>query len=308
MAALIPTVVFGGLAGYLAWDGNRSSDTSATADKETNDREKAEKAAADRVAKGAPIKVTRGEAPSIAYQFAFRKRTYNFPEVADSTEWDQRFNDWLTTNGGRPIGLYSVRFTIKALKADTTTIQDFRLKNRHCSNEVAATVDDVKRNMHGTLVFPPAMGGPGEDVKRDVLGFDVSQYDALRAYRMKDGYPKLGVPSEGSDTQVPLERSFSANPVVMEQNDARTFDVYFASGLDCTFGLEVNVTVDATDTWVTIPIGAGWDKGNSTAIAGPDEPYDTLVRPKADGAGMEAGNAMREGGVPSVSITVNDVP
>ncbi|MBO1332487.1 hypothetical protein [Streptomyces sp. VRA16 Mangrove soil] len=146
-------------------------------------------------------------------------------------------------------------------------------------------------------------------MERDVLGFDVGQYDALHAYRMERGYPKIGAPGKGTDTEIALGRSFYKKPIVMEQNDARTFDVYFASNKDCTFGLDVNVTVDSTDTWVTVPVGFSWDKRDTyTAIAGPDEPYDTLVRPKADGSGMEAGNAMREGGVPGVAITVNDVP
>ncbi|MBO1332488.1 hypothetical protein [Streptomyces sp. VRA16 Mangrove soil] len=101
MAALIPTVVFGGLATYLAVNANKSSETSATADKETNEREKEAKEREEAIANGAPIKITAGESPILNYRFAFEKATYDFPDVANSTVWDHEFNAWLTKNGAR---------------------------------------------------------------------------------------------------------------------------------------------------------------------------------------------------------------
>ncbi|MEU6340666.1 hypothetical protein ABZ883_06915 [Streptomyces sp. NPDC046977] len=271
--------------------------------RDNHEDRKEEKAIED----GPAVKVTRGESPMLAYDFAFEKPTYSVSSIADESGWGDGFTSWLGRNRARPVGIYAVRITVKALRDDTTIIQDFRLSDRHCDNEVANTVEDIERNMHGTLVYPPALGGPGEDVKRDVLGFQVSQYDETRARVMAKGFPRLGSVSKGTETQMFLRHRFSARAVVLEQNDARTFDIYFGSALDCTFGLEMNITSGDEDDWVKIPINVTWWKGEGAAIAGPDEPYDTLVRPKVDGSGMELGNAMREGGVPGVSFMVDDV-
>ncbi|MGW5442740.1 hypothetical protein [Streptomyces asiaticus] len=307
IAALVPTLVFGGCSAYQGWRNNASSDRSADAGEAANRREDQKDKEKQQVADGPPVKVTPGEPPILPTAFAFANQTHDVSKIANVSDWDGTFNNWMREHGARPVGLYAVRFTVKALKDDTTILQDFRLKDRKCDHEVAATIDDVKRNRHGTLVYPPALGGSGAEVKRDVLGFQVSQYDETTARVMKRGYPKLGAVRAGTDTEVFLRQRFSTKTITMEQNDARTFDVYFASELDCSFGLEMNVTVGGEDTWVSIPVAAAWDKGERASIAGPEEPYDTLVRPKADGSGMELGNPMREGGVPKVSIMADDV-
>ncbi|MCX2926673.1 hypothetical protein [Streptomyces sp. NEAU-W12] len=224
------------------------------------------------------------------------------------TTWDEKFNSWLKDRGARPIGLYSVRFTVKALKDETTIIQDFRLRDRNCPDGVANAIDDIKRKMHGTLVHPPAVGGPGEDVKRDVLGFQVSQYGETRARIIEPGYPKLGVVAQRTEMEVLFRHRFSSKAVTLEQGDARTFDMYFVSELDCTFGLEMNVTAGNEDTWIPVNISPAWSEGEGAAIAGPESEYDTLARPKADGPGMElARNATGQGAVPRLNITVDDV-
>ena len=148
--------------------------------------------AGEAVAASPPIEVIPGEPPTLAHELALPERTFEIEDIAKSAKWDERFSKWMQTNNARPIGVYAVHFTVKALKSETT-IKDFRLKDRSCPNEVAVTIDNIKRNMHGTLIYPPTAGNPGAaDPKREVLGFNVSQYDESTARLMAGGYPRLG--------------------------------------------------------------------------------------------------------------------
>ncbi|MEV5177505.1 hypothetical protein AB0L10_42220 [Streptomyces flaveolus] len=303
MAALIPSVLFGGLAAYFAYDGNQTAKRGTSADVKGEQREEAKDREEKKANAGPSVKITRGEAPFVPNAFAAPTRTYDVTPIAATSNWDETFDNWLRSKKARPVGVYSARFTVKALRDESAIIQDLRVADRKCQNTV---YEDSGTNMHGTLIYPPALGGSGEVDSRIVLGVDVGQYDGQQARFMLKGSPKFGG-QHGGTTTFNLGRRFTTRTVTLEKNDARSFDIYFASQHDCSFRLEMNVTSGDRDEWINVPITPAWQQGQThVSLAGFAEPYDTLVRPIADGSGMELGNALREGGTSSVKLTIND--
>lgn len=143
---------------------------------------------------------------------------------------------------------------------------------------------------------------------RDVLGFDVAQYDETQARIVQKGYPKLGGIAPQREHEIFLRHRFATKTVALEQNDARTFDVYFAGGLECTFGLEMNVTSGDVDTWMEIDISPAWMDGKGAALAPGYKEYGNLVRPDP-GKGMiftPIGSSEKPF-APGVHITADDV-
>ncbi|MFF7589349.1 hypothetical protein ACFZCK_17865 [Kitasatospora purpeofusca] len=302
IAALVPTLIFGSFQVWQTSNGNEANRKSADAAASGEDREKRKEREEKEIAVGPPVSITMGHSDWLAVNYALPHPTY---ELGDLSKRLDSFGEWLTKNDARPIGFYGIRFTISALRDETAIIQDFKLKDRDCPNEVANTVDDIKPpGYKGTLVYPPPAGGSGEDVKRTVIGFEVSQYDTA-AETLWNGYPKPGSVSSATPIQVKFGKRFSERPIALEKKDARTFDVYFAARSDCTFSLEVNVTSGSGDVWVPINAGSRGQRGGS--IAAGAEPYDTLVKPTDNGAAMELGNALRQGGVPRLEITADNI-
>ncbi len=141
-------------------------------------------------------------------------------------------------------------------------------------------------------------------MSRTVIGFEVSQYDTV-ARSLWRGYPKAVTADSGkTGFEVKFGKRFTERPISLNQKDARTFDVYFASGLDCTFGLEVNVTSGSDDLWIPLKVGALGEERAS--IAGAHTTYDTFAKPKFSGDGMELANP-KEGYVPELHVTGDDI-
>lgn len=308
IAALVPTLVFGSIAVYQGWRAVDAAEQSADADqsgKRRDDKEDKEKKEVDA---GPIISVTRGESPVLPRALALKEERHYIGPIGDVVSWDDRFTAWLKAEKARPTSLYAVRFTVKALRDDTTIIQDFKLKNRQCPFEIAGVNEDLKRYYRGTLVYPPPEGGSGEDVSRDVLGFEVGQYDETSARIMEKGYPKLGSAELKTDHQLFLRHRFSTKTVTLEQNDARTFDIYFAANMECTFGLEMNVTSGSTDTWIELPIAPAWMDGKEAALAPGGTQYSNLVRPNpGKGMAFPPIGSPEIPFAPGVKITADDV-
>ncbi|MFE7532514.1 hypothetical protein ACFU7Y_43505, partial [Kitasatospora sp. NPDC057542] len=251
IAALVPTLIFGSIQAWQTTQGNDSNKRSADAASAGEQREKQKDAEEKETAAGRPVSITMGSPDYLAVNYAIPGRTYDLGDLAKRTD---SFGDWLTKNKARPISLYAIRFTIRALRDETAIIQNFKLRDRDCPNEVATSVEEVinrPRTFAGTLVYPPPIGGSGEDIKRTVIGFEVSQYDEA-ARSLWSGYPKPGKVSGGKPTEIMFGKRFTERPVVLNKKDARTFDVFFAAKLDCTFSLEVNVTSGNDDLWIPI--------------------------------------------------------
>ncbi|MFD8781242.1 hypothetical protein [Kitasatospora sp. NPDC059599] len=304
ISALVPTLIFGSIQAWQTTQGNDSNKRSADAASAGEERDKQKDKEEKDTAAGPPVSITMGSPDYIAVNYALPGPTH---ELGDLSKRTNSFGEWLEQYKARPISLYSIRFTIRALRDETTIIQNFKLKDRDCPHEVAASVEDALNHppaYAGTLVYPPPAGGSGEDIKRTVIGFEVSQYDT-RAASVWNGYPKPGNVASEKPTEIMFGKDFSDRPVVLNRKDARTFDVFFAAKLDCTFSLEVNVTSGSDDLW--IPINAGARGELEGSIAAGAKTYATLVRPKSDGSAMELGNPLREGGVPTLSITADNI-
>ncbi|MFJ5552026.1 hypothetical protein [Streptomyces sp. NPDC093225] len=309
LAALIPTVIFGSIAVYQGYRATVAAEQSADADQAGKKRDEEEDRKNKELDQGPPVTVTAGDSPMYPTAFALKEQRFHVGPIANVTEWDGKFNAWLKSEEARPVGLYAVRFTVKALRDDTTIIQDFKLKDRDCPFEIAGVNDEKDVNYKGTLVYPPPMGGSGADVTRDVLGFDVGQYDENQARIVERGYPKRGSRINSKNYELFLRQRFVTKTVVLERNDARTFDVYFASGLECTFGLQMNVTSGGTDSWVDIDISPSWGDGKGGAALAPGyRQYSNLVRP-VPGKGMAfppIGSPERPF-APGVDVTGSDI-
>ncbi|MEU6877653.1 hypothetical protein [Streptomyces sp. NPDC046712] len=307
IAALIPTVIFGGITVWQNGQNNESNAKSADMASSGEAREKRDEDKEKAIAAGPPVSITAGESEWLPVQYVFPQPTRNLGEMDGHAKWDAKYGEWLRKNQARPIGLYSVRLTIAALRDETTIIQDFKLKDRDCPNTVHNTVEDALNappNIHGTLVDPLPVGGSGEDVQRTVIGFEVSQYDTV-ARSVWKGYPEPITSDTGmTGYEIKFGKRVSERPVVLEQKDARTFDIYFASGADCTFGVEVNVTSGSDDVWIPLKVGAFGQLRAS--IGGGHSSYETFARPKPSGRGMELANP-KEGYVPVIEVTGDDV-
>ncbi|MEU2235538.1 hypothetical protein [Streptomyces vietnamensis] len=307
IAALIPTVIFGGITVWQNSQNNESNEKGADSAASGEAREKRNEDKEKSIAAGPPISITAGSPDWLPVQYVFPKRLQSLGEMKGHADWDDEYGEWLKKNQARPIGLYSVRLTMAALRDETTIIQDFKLKDRDCPNTVHNTVEDALNappNMHGTLVDPLPVGGSGEDVQRTVIGFEVSQYDTV-ARSVWKGYPEPITADDGMfGYEIKFGKRVSERPVVLEQKDARTFDIFFASGADCTFGLEVNVTSGNEDLWIPLKIGAFGELRAS--IGGGHSSYDAFVRPNPSGGGMEMVNP-KEGYVPVIKVTGDDV-
>ncbi|MFJ6014455.1 hypothetical protein [Streptomyces sp. NPDC092952] len=307
IAALVPTLVFGGIAVQQGCRATNAAEQSADADQDSKKRAMQDDTDKKKIARGPSVSVTRGESPVIPSAFAMAEEQVYIGPIAKTTDWSETFNNWLASKSARPIGLYSTRVTVKALKDETTIIQDFKLKDRNCPYEVYEIPESPDKPFYDeTIVYPPPMGGSGEDVTRTVIGFEVSQYDATKARFVERGDPRLGNMKKRSNTRLALTDDFSTQTVVLEQNDARTFDIYFGSNLDCTFRLEMNVTSGGSDEWIEIPIEPAWGKGKGAAIAAPYDKYGTFVKPSPDGNGMEFSNPTSEAFAPAINFSTVD--
>ncbi|GAA0272853.1 hypothetical protein GCM10010302_08070 [Streptomyces polychromogenes] len=308
VAALVPTLVFGSIAAYTGWRALDATEQSADADQAGKRRDAKEDSEKQRADTGPLVSVTRGEAPILPSALVLKETRYAIGPAAHSVTWDDDFNAWLKAESARPTGLYAVRITVKALRDDTTIIQDFKLKNRNCPFEIAGVDEELNVNYKGTVVYPPPEGGSGEDVARDVLGFNVGQYDDTSARIMEKGFPKLGSGEMKTNHKVFLRHRFSTKTVTLEQNDARTFDIYFASDKECTFGLEMNVTSGSTDTWIEIPIAPAWRDGKEAAMAPGGHGFTNLIRPDpGKGLAFPPVGSPETPFAPSVEVMADDV-
>ncbi|OKJ05627.1 hypothetical protein [Kitasatospora sp. CB01950] len=231
-----------------------------------------------------PVSVAGGGADCVPQYFAFPAETTSLGPAAGYAIGAPAYSSWLDSNDVRVVGAGAARFTVRALHEGTVIIQGMRLTDVRCT----APTD-------GTLVLPGPIGGPGEEVEKTVLAFDLAE----RSPRARTLLPG------DTGSHFALGDPYFSKSIYLEggaAGDARTFEVYFVAGSqDCEFGLDVKVTSNDKESWVPAEPAEGVQRSRVAAFA---TAYRSIVAPTGPEDGWVGQKPVPVGtSVPGLTVT-----
>lgn len=241
---------------------NRSADADTNGDKRAKQEEDEKKA----LAVGPPVSISGGSSDFLPLYYAFPGRTTSLGPAAGYSIGSKEYAEWLKANNAQVVGADSARFTVRALHEGTVIIQGMRLSDVKCTDPI-----------NGTLVLPAPVGGPGDEVEKTTLAFDLSE---------RNPKPRELQSVGGDGDEFSLGNPYFSKSIYLEggkAGDARTFEVYFLAGTqDCEFGIEVNVTSNDKESWIPAELAPGETRAKISAFA---KSYQSIVAPTGPGEG-----------------------
>lgn len=262
------------IAGVIAWKAIGPSQKGADAAVSAEEREKNKEKEEEEKEAGPPISATVGFPAYYPSRYAFPGRTADLGVANEFGYGTEEFSDWFSGNGGRAVGLDSVRFTVTPLHEGTVIVQGMRVVGVQCT----------PTKFDGTAFVPPPIGDGGDEVEPVDVAFDLTER-VPQPRTIKNAQNVGGVNDAGEPAGEVWHlggRAFSAGIYLDggESPDSRAFDVYFFTGdKDCEFGVELNVTSDGTDDWYPVKLTT---QGYRASLAGQAMSYRSVVEGVSD--------------------------